>query len=256
MRPQMVWAVGLFGLCAIAPFGSAHPGGADPGSARERVTAVRPARSIAGRGLHLPDGSRRTVARRRRLPAVWNDPRGRNPRSGRVSSRPASHSADAATRTGGRVAVPRPRSVEEPSRQRLQRRARRFFHTFIVSEDLQFFEHGHPTLVADGVFDTRSLPEGRDVSRARRLLPRRCDSPADERYGVRDRRRPFVIRAARPRLLAKDGRERPRVPTTVPAGRSPRHARSCASSSTPTPDSSDTWERGDTCSPSATISST
>jgi hypothetical protein len=28
----------------------------------------------------------------------------------------------------------------------------RFFHTFIVSEDLQFFEHGHPRLVADGVF--------------------------------------------------------------------------------------------------------
>ena len=32
----------------------------------------------------------------------------------------------------------------------------RFFHTFIVSEDLQFFEHGHPTLVADGVFRYRS----------------------------------------------------------------------------------------------------
>ena len=28
----------------------------------------------------------------------------------------------------------------------------RFFHTFVVSEDLQFFEHGHPRLVADGVF--------------------------------------------------------------------------------------------------------
>jgi hypothetical protein len=28
----------------------------------------------------------------------------------------------------------------------------RLFHAFAVSEDLQFFEHGHPTLVADGVF--------------------------------------------------------------------------------------------------------
>jgi hypothetical protein len=28
----------------------------------------------------------------------------------------------------------------------------RLFHTFVVSEDLQFFEHGHPRLVADGVF--------------------------------------------------------------------------------------------------------
>jgi hypothetical protein len=28
----------------------------------------------------------------------------------------------------------------------------RFFHTFVVSEDLEFFEHGHPRLVADGVF--------------------------------------------------------------------------------------------------------
>jgi hypothetical protein len=28
----------------------------------------------------------------------------------------------------------------------------RFFHTFVVSEDLAFFEHGHPRLVADGVF--------------------------------------------------------------------------------------------------------
>jgi hypothetical protein len=28
----------------------------------------------------------------------------------------------------------------------------RYFHAFVVSEDLAFFEHGHPTLVADGVF--------------------------------------------------------------------------------------------------------
>jgi hypothetical protein len=28
----------------------------------------------------------------------------------------------------------------------------RLFHTFVVSDDLQFFEHGHPRLVADGVF--------------------------------------------------------------------------------------------------------
>ena len=28
----------------------------------------------------------------------------------------------------------------------------RFFHAFVVSEDLEFFEHGHPSLVADGVF--------------------------------------------------------------------------------------------------------
>jgi hypothetical protein len=28
----------------------------------------------------------------------------------------------------------------------------RYFHAFVVSEDLQFFEHGHPALVADGVF--------------------------------------------------------------------------------------------------------
>jgi heavy metal-binding protein len=28
----------------------------------------------------------------------------------------------------------------------------RLFHTFVVSEDLEFFEHGHPRLVADGVF--------------------------------------------------------------------------------------------------------
>jgi hypothetical protein len=28
----------------------------------------------------------------------------------------------------------------------------RLFHAFVVSEDLQFFEHGHPKLVADGVF--------------------------------------------------------------------------------------------------------
>ena len=27
----------------------------------------------------------------------------------------------------------------------------RFFHAFVVSEDLEFFEHGHPSLVADGV---------------------------------------------------------------------------------------------------------
>jgi hypothetical protein len=28
----------------------------------------------------------------------------------------------------------------------------RFFHAFVVSEDLEFFEHGHPRLVADGLF--------------------------------------------------------------------------------------------------------
>ena len=28
----------------------------------------------------------------------------------------------------------------------------RLFHAFVVSEDLEFFEHGHPTLVADGTF--------------------------------------------------------------------------------------------------------
>jgi hypothetical protein len=28
----------------------------------------------------------------------------------------------------------------------------RFFHAFVVGEDLEFFEHGHPSLVADGVF--------------------------------------------------------------------------------------------------------
>jgi hypothetical protein len=28
----------------------------------------------------------------------------------------------------------------------------RFFHTFVVSEDLEFFEHGHPRLAVDGVF--------------------------------------------------------------------------------------------------------
>ena len=28
----------------------------------------------------------------------------------------------------------------------------RLFHAFVVSEDLQFFEHGHPTLVSDGTF--------------------------------------------------------------------------------------------------------
>jgi hypothetical protein len=28
----------------------------------------------------------------------------------------------------------------------------RFFHAFVVSEDLEFFEHGHPSFVADGVF--------------------------------------------------------------------------------------------------------
>jgi hypothetical protein len=28
----------------------------------------------------------------------------------------------------------------------------RFFHAFVVSEDLEFFEHGHPALVADGTF--------------------------------------------------------------------------------------------------------
>jgi hypothetical protein len=28
----------------------------------------------------------------------------------------------------------------------------RLFHAFVVSEDLQFFDHGHPALVADGVF--------------------------------------------------------------------------------------------------------
>jgi hypothetical protein len=28
----------------------------------------------------------------------------------------------------------------------------RYFHAFVVSEDLQFFVHGHPTFVADGVF--------------------------------------------------------------------------------------------------------
>ena len=28
----------------------------------------------------------------------------------------------------------------------------KLFHAFVVSQDLQFFEHGHPTLVADGLF--------------------------------------------------------------------------------------------------------
>ena len=28
----------------------------------------------------------------------------------------------------------------------------RLFHAFVVSEDLEFFEHGHPALVADGMF--------------------------------------------------------------------------------------------------------
>lgn len=28
----------------------------------------------------------------------------------------------------------------------------RLFHAFVVSQDLQFFEHGHPSLVAEGVF--------------------------------------------------------------------------------------------------------
>ena len=28
----------------------------------------------------------------------------------------------------------------------------KLFHTFVVSQDLEFFVHGHPTLVADGLF--------------------------------------------------------------------------------------------------------
>jgi hypothetical protein len=28
----------------------------------------------------------------------------------------------------------------------------KLFHTFVVSQDLEFFEHGHPTLVAEGLF--------------------------------------------------------------------------------------------------------
>jgi hypothetical protein len=42
----------------------------------------------------------------------------------------------------------------------------RFFHAFVVSEDLEFFEHGHPSLVADGVF--RRPPR---VSRSYPLYP-------------------------------------------------------------------------------------
>jgi hypothetical protein len=34
------------------------------------------------------------------------------------------------------------------------------FHAFVVSEDLRFFQHGHPSLVADGVFQYAITPPG------------------------------------------------------------------------------------------------
>ena len=46
----------------------------------------------------------------------------------------------------------------------------RLFHAFVVSEDLQFFRHSHPTLVGDVCSAAGHISEAGHVSGARRLL--------------------------------------------------------------------------------------
>ncbi len=111
----------------------------------------------------------------------------------------------------------------------------RFFHTFIVSEDLQFFEHGHPTLVADGVFQYpmtfpkagmfRVLGDYYPAGATPQLTTDTVFVPGDGPSSPVQLDRDYSAKTAE--NIARVAARR------SPTSRSPRHARSCGSSSTP-----------------------
>ena len=86
------------------------------------------------------------------MPALWDEPRRRHPRPRRVPSR--SRTIPARLNPGQVSALQF--FVHDPWKDRpvgsYNVVHEKLFHAFVVSEDLQFFVHGHPTFVADGVF--------------------------------------------------------------------------------------------------------
>jgi Heavy metal binding domain len=152
MRPQTVWAAGLVGLCAIAP--SDQPIRAEPIPV-QRASESQP--SIP------PDPSQGVVYICPMDPDVRSHDAGVCRRCGMTLVAgipdPVEFHLDLrvipSTPRPGRAAVLQ-FLVHDPWKNRpvsdFNVVHERFFHAFIVSEDLQFFEHGHPTLVADGVF--------------------------------------------------------------------------------------------------------
>ena len=56
----------------------------------------------------------------------------------------------------------------------------KLFHQFLISQDMQFFEHVHPIMQADGTFDLDvKFPHPGPVSRAERFLSQGRDAAVD-----------------------------------------------------------------------------
>ncbi len=66
----------------------------------------------------------------------------------------------------------------------------KLFHQFLISQDMQFFQHVHPIMQADGTFDLDvKFPHPGLVSRAERFLSQGRDAAVDRQHSVRGRRR-------------------------------------------------------------------
>jgi len=150
-------ALCVAGVCSLCLFAASdQPGRAEP-------IALASATSPADPSAQPPDPSQGVVYICPMDPDVRshdagvgrrcrNDARDRDSRSGRVSPR---HERVPQTPAPGRTAVLQ-FFVRDPWKDRpvsgFNVVHERFFHAFVVSEDLEFFEHGHPSFVADGVF--------------------------------------------------------------------------------------------------------
>ena len=105
----------------------------------------RPRRSRDGPGLRLPDGSGHSFQRARQVFAVRDGAGRGNSRSDRIP--PRSH-RDAEAGEAGRAGTPDLEVFDPWKDHRVEKFSvvhEKLFHAFIISRDLQFFVHDHPT---------------------------------------------------------------------------------------------------------------
>ncbi len=132
----------------------------------------------------------------------------------------------------------------------------KLFHAFVVSEDLQFFRHAHPTLAADGLFQ---LPIVLPKAGMYRVLGDFYPAGATPQLNART----IFVPGDAPARCSSDATTRPSPARTCVCRwkrslnrRLPEIARSCASGSIRVMGSRSISGRGRTCWPRATTSST
>ena len=152
MRSRAVWALGLCGLCVATPsdqFVEAEPAAIQGQSSSAPATPPDPSQGVVYICPMDPDVRSHDagVCRRCGMTLVAGIP---DPVEFHLDLRTLPPAPQV-----GRAAVLQ-FLVHDPWKNRpvsdFNVVHERFFHAFVVSEDLQFFEHGHPRLVADGVF--------------------------------------------------------------------------------------------------------